>query len=234
MDGQPFCFYCNEIADEDVALAENTMNLFKNMQFKKQLDSFQQHSLINNALRNASFDNYKPQSTEQAQAMQECKRYAEAFDLDKPQSLLLFGPFGTGKSHLAKSVTDIIMAKDHTCLFISFPKLLTKIKSTWKKDSDTSEFKLYEMLSKVDFLVLDDLGAERNSVIEDDANWAKPKFFEIVDGRAGKSTIITTNFDTKQAMRVYGERDLSRFLQDAAPIEVPGDNYRMRKFGKKR
>lgn len=231
MDSQPFCFYCDKIKIEDEVLAQKTLEGFKNMQFHKQLEQFQQNSLINDKLKFASFDNYKPQNQEQARAKNLCQRYADAFTLDQPKSLVLFGPYGTGKSHLAKSVTDIVMGKDHTCLFVSFPKLLSKIKATWNKKSETTEFALMEMLSKVDLLVLDDLGAERNSVIEDEANWAKPRFFEIVDGRAGKATIITMNLDIGQAIKVYGERDFSRFLEDAVPIEVPGDNYRMRQFG---
>lgn len=233
VDQEPFCMYCDMIMAEDMKLAEATEKAFKNMQFTKQMDKFQKNSLINEKLKNVNFDNYKPRSTEQGKALQKCKDYGDGFSLDDPKNLFLFGPYGTGKSHLAKSVTDVVMAKDFTCLFVSFPKLLTKIKSTWRKDSDISEFDLLEMLVKVDLLVLDDLGAERNSVNEADANWAKPKFFEIVDGRVGKHTVLTTNFDMGQTMRVYGERDFSRFLEHVVLVEVPGSNYRMRNFEKR-
>jgi DNA replication protein DnaC len=228
-DDKPFCFYCEVIAIEDKQLAAATVLKHERAKFDRQIESFQQNSLINEKLKKANFDNYLPQNESQEKALRWCKRYAANFNPDKPASLLLHGPFGTGKSHLAKSVTDVVMAKDITCLFISVPKLMTKLKGTFK-DKTVSEYDVLEMIASVQLLVLDDLGAERNSAAEDTITWAKSKLFEIFDSRAGKHTIITTNFDIGQVIKVYGEREISRFLEDSTRIPVTGGNYRMRNF----
>ena len=226
-DDKPFCFYCEMIKAEDQRLAEETLQAHHKMNFHKQFDLFQQNSLINDKLKKAHFDSYVPQNAEQGKALAWCKRYADNFKPDNPVNLLLSGPFGTGKSHLAKSITDVVMKKDVTCLFISVPKLMTKLKSTFKS-KEVSEYDILEMIAGVQLLVLDDLGAERNSGEESALSWSQKTLFEIFDSRAGKHTVITTNFDVGQALKVYGERELSRFLEDAYKIPVPGSNYRMR------
>lgn len=228
---QPYCFYCEVIRPEDEKLQKETKALFDKMQIQKQLDKFKKYSLLNAKLQDASFDNYQPQNPQQEKAKQRAMDYAQEFNLDNPIPLFIYGPFGTGKSHLAKSVTDVVMSKDRTCLFFTVEKLLAKIKSTWR-DKDMTEFDFMELLAKVDLLVLDDLGAERNTTREDELSWAKSMFFSIVNGRAGKHTIVTMNFDIHEMVKVYGERDASRLIDDAKTIHVPGENYRMRKFKK--
>jgi len=228
-DNQPYCFYCEKIKHEDHKLAEETLKAHQDMRFHKQLEHFQINSLINEKLKNANFDTYEPLNESQSKALYVCKRYADNFNPDKAASLILHGPYGTGKSHLAKSITDIVMAKDISALFISVPKLMTKIKSTFK-NTGLSEYEILEALAEVQLLVLDDLGAERTSDEEKALAWSKTKLFEIFDSRAGKHTVITTNFEIGQAMKVYGERDLSRFLEDAYPVKIDGENFRMRKF----
>lgn len=230
-DGRDYCFYCETIKAEDEKLAKEVETAFDKMQIKKQIDKFKKYSLINAKLQSATFENYKPQNREQAEAKERALAYALEFNLDDPTPLFLYGPYGTGKSHLAKSITDIVMEKDKTCLFFTVEKLMAKIKSTWR-DSDMTEFQFMELLAKVDLLVLDDLGAERNTTRETDISWSTAMFFSIVNSRAGKHTVLTMNFTIPQMLKVYGERDGSRLIEDAKLIAVPGENYRLRQFKK--
>src|SRR5690606_16914505 len=103
---------------------------------KNILKRFDNESLINPKLKEASFDNYQPTNEELDKAKQITKRYAENFSKDNPVNLLLIGNYGTGKSHLSVSMIKEIMDKDFTCIFISTPKLLTKLRSTYNKGSE--------------------------------------------------------------------------------------------------
>ncbi|MDN8839730.1 DNA replication protein DnaC, partial [Staphylococcus aureus] len=59
---------------------------------------------MNEDLTKATFDNYNPTNEQLEYAKNLCERYANNFTLDKKQSLLIQGSFGTGKSHLSMSI----------------------------------------------------------------------------------------------------------------------------------
>ncbi|WP_249928329.1 ATP-binding protein [Niallia circulans] len=82
---------------------------------------------------------------------------------DKKQNLLFTGNYGTGKSHLSVSITKKLIEQGYECLFLSLPKLLTKIKQTYNKEGIT-EAELLQVIQRVDLLVFDDIGAEQRTV----------------------------------------------------------------------
>lgn len=202
------------------------------MKFHKQLERFKEFSLINAKLEKANFDNYEPQNREQAIAKLACMDYALKFrpNSNNTANLLLYGPYGTGKSHLAKSISDEVMKTGVESLFISMPKLLTKIKSTFGNRDSMTEFELLDMIAKVPLLVLDDMGAEQTKKEqgEKEFSWQKTKLFEIIDSRAGRPTIYTMNLHPKEFRANYGDREASRVMEDTVILYVSGDNYRAR------
>lgn len=192
---------------------------------KKMQALFNTHSLISRKLQKANFENYTPLNESQERAKKLAMRYAESFDPEKGKSLLLIGGYGVGKSHLAKSITDRVMEKGYSAIFISVPKLLTKFKSTYHDESEFTEQELIDALNEVDLLVLDDIGAENTN------DWTTEKLFEIVDTRQGMNNIYTSNDTPEGLMKKLGERNFSRILNDdTILIHIQGENYRLRKF----
>lgn len=59
------------------------------------------------------------------------------------------------------------------------------------------------------FLVIDDLGAERDS-----SGFVKDKMFELLNARMGKWTLITTNLSLKNIAENYDARIASRLIRD--------------------
>ena len=225
-NGDPFCFYCQMIAEEDKKLAEETARLHNEMIMRK----FTGDSLMNERLTNCSFDNYMPANPQLEEAKYKLQWYAEHFDKNKPMNLILLGNYGTGKSHLAVSALKHLISEGKSGLFISVPKLFTKLKSTYSKNSKDTEAELLEHLEKMDLLVLDDLGAEKSKEEDDEFSWAKAKMFEIVDSRIGKHTIFTSNFSHKELLVMYGERNFSRMMEGTHVVKMNGENYRLREF----
>ncbi|EAD8780236.1 ATP-binding protein [Listeria monocytogenes] len=232
----------DEIEKEDAELAKRALNADRNHQLNKIFSN----SMINKKLENASFENYHADNEDNTRALAICKRYAETFSLKQPRSLLLTGSYGVGKSHLAASIMraiskiDIVLKKDDdrdvilksrkpTMIFINTPKLLTKIRSSFSKTSDFTEADLLNEIESVDLLVLDDFGSE---IKEANNDFAVQKIFEIVEGRVGKHTIYTTNFNVDELFNFYGERNFSRIMEDANLIQMTGENYRLRGFKK--
>lgn len=188
---------------------------------------FDENSLINPSLREASFENFIP--GEFREAYEKAKKYVIEFDIHKPKNLLFQGSFGTGKSHLSVSIAKALQEKGFTTIFISTPKLLTKIRSTYNKNSEIGEEKIINAIAEADLVVFDDIGAEGET-----SGWPVQKLFEIIDQRAGKHSVFTTNLAsvefeiTKDMQRIF-----SRMMMNSEPIIMNGMDYRKRQFLKK-
>ncbi len=206
---------------EDIALSKIALDTRHKLKAHKHKRFFDDNSLINRSLANATLDNYTPTNEQLATAKREMTNYVD--DFDGTTNLLIHGTYGTGKSHLSVAVTKKLIEKGYTCLFMSLPKLLTKLRDTYNNDSITED-RLLRHLQSVDLLVLDDLGAEQKT------DWSIPKLFEIMDDRAGKSTIYTTNLNSKDLKKHMNERNFSRLMENTKIIIMNGDDYRRKSF----
>lgn len=205
----------------DIELSKQAIELKRDLQSKKMKQFFDENSLVNQSLQKATIENYKPTTGELKKAKQQIIDYINDFDGTK--NLLLHGTYGTGKSHLSISVTKKLMEKGHKCLFLSLPKLLTKIRDTYNNENMTED-RLLEFIQRVDLLVLDDLGAEQQT------EWSNTKLFEVMDSRAGKSTIYTTNLNSKELRKQMNERNFSRLMENTEIIIMNGPDFRRREF----
>jgi DNA replication protein DnaC len=226
-DGEEYCFHCTEIAPEDNKVSEEVGAWIANREVDELATAFKKKSLMNKDLEDATLSSYLPQNETQKQALKQAYEYVDSFD--KVHGMFLQGRPGIGKSHLAASIVKELIQKKHTGIFISLPRLMTELKATYDKNSDLKEADLLAALQKVDLLVMDDLGVERNGKGQATA-WAQSKIYEIVDSRIGKATIYTTNFSANELLDMYGERDFSRMVQDCTSVKMAGDNYRFRNF----
>ena len=186
---------------------------------------FDEKSLINTKLKDSTFANYIPTIPPLASAKEQAMNWAAEFDRENPRNLILFGNYGTGKSHLAVSIAKELMDSGVACIFVTVQKLLTLIKQTYDRGSNASEGDLLTALEDVAVLILDDIGAEQLT------EWGTPKLFEILDTRQGKCTIYTTNHNEQELIEKLGPRNVSRMYFDADEIELNGPDYRRRKHG---
>ncbi|ASK61386.1 DnaC replication protein [Virgibacillus phasianinus] len=206
---------------EEIELAEQTKEACSRRKQRKLMNSFHYYSLINESLKQATLENYEPTSNELLKAKQIVTTYIDTFD--GKQNMLFTGIYGTGKSHLSVSITKKLMEQGYECLFLSLPKLLTKIKQTYNKEGATEE-ELLSVIQRVDLLVLDDIGAEQQT------EWSTSKLFEILDDRAGKATIYTTNLKSPELKKRVNERNFSRIMENTEVIVMNGSDYRRRDF----
>jgi DNA replication protein DnaC len=214
---------------EDIKIAKQALANKRKDEIRKVRKHFDSYSLISKKLKKATLENYKPQNKSQAIAKRSVEKFIDTFDLDEPMNILFTGGYGVGKSHLAKALTDGIMEKTnpnteqkYRSIFISVPKLLRKIRATYNPDSDVSEDDIFSVLEDVDVLVLDDIGAERQS------DWTDERLFDLIDSRQGMHTIYTSNYGVDDLMELLEERNFSRVVnEDTYIIKVEGKNYRL-------
>lgn len=191
---------------------------------------FNQYSLVNKSLLSANFESFKAYSQDLVEALQQAQNFAAEFNKENGKNLLLQSTgFGTGKSHLSMSIIKTVKQKGYTTIFTSTPKLLTKIRSTYNRNTETSEDKMINNIAAADLVVFDDIGAENAK------GWGHEKLFEIIDQRSGKSNIFTTNLNSNdfQIDRDLG-RLFSRMMDNCTVIslnDVP--DYRMKNFKRK-
>ncbi|MBI2918743.1 MAG: ATP-binding protein [Chloroflexi bacterium] len=138
--------------------------------------------------------------------------------------LLLLGPPGTGKSHIAVALTVAAIQSGYTALYRSAFDLAQDLAET---QATGTRKELVAELCKVDLLVLEDLGMRRLPPT------AAEDLLEVFVRRYEKGAIIlTTNRPLEDWGQVLGDTAaagaiLDRFLHHAEVVRLQGRSYRM-------
>lgn len=117
-------------------------------------------------------------------------RFVEEYPLEKT-GLLLMGPIGTGKTHLAVGIIqELIRSKGVPCRFCDYRELLKEIQNSYNPSVQTTELEILRPVFEAEVLVLDELGAVKPT------EWVWDTVSHILNSRYNekKTTIITTNF----------------------------------------
>jgi DNA replication protein DnaC len=84
-------------------------------------------------------------------------------NLEAGRGLWFDGPVGTGKTSLAILVAKAAKDAGRSYALYPVPRLLAEIKRTFDRDASDSYLGFFRRLCTVDLLVLDDLGAEKQT-----------------------------------------------------------------------
>ncbi|HEY1276404.1 MAG TPA: ATP-binding protein [Thermoleophilaceae bacterium] len=109
--------------------------------------------------------------------------------LDRGRGLWFDGPVGTGKTSLAILVAKAARDAGRSYAVFPVPRLLAEIKRTYDRDATDNYLQVFKRLCSVDLLVLDDLGAEKQT------EWVLEQLYSIVNERwqDERSIVVTTN-----------------------------------------
>jgi DNA replication protein DnaC len=127
-------------------------------------------------------------------SLEQAKLVTEVFARDYPAGsaagLLIMGPCGAGKTHLAVAALRQIVLRGHSGLFYDYRELLKEIQGSYNPESQTSELGVLEPVLTTDVLLLDDLGASKPSP------WALETVGHILNSRYNEKriTLLTTNY----------------------------------------
>jgi DNA replication protein DnaC len=125
-----------------------------------------------------------------AQAKLVVEGFARDFPVGVEHGLLLMGPCGIGKTHLAVAALRQIVLRGHTGLFYDYRELLKEIQASYNPVNQATEMSVLEPVLTTEVLLLDDLGASKPSL------WALETVGHVLNTRYNEKriTLITTNF----------------------------------------
>lgn len=167
-------------------------------------------------------------------------------------SLFITGPAGTGKSYMAaallnnlirmkavdwleKNMENNYLDREATGLYsgerfnplvwrwATVPELLLSLRSSFKEGAQHTEEDIINYYSDVEYLILDDFGAEKSS------EFTIQSLYFIIDRRYSsmRTTIITSNLSLGQISEKVGDRIASRIAGMCKVIELKGRDRRL-------
>lgn len=169
-------------------------------------------------------------------------RFVQEFPLESA-GLLLTGPIGSGKTHLAVGIAkELIAQKSTACLFYDYRELLKEIQNSYNDSVQVTEMEVLRPVFQAEVLVLDELGAAKPT------EWVWDTVSHILNTRYNdkRTTIITTNYQdlppagAEQEGRAaragreetlgdrIGERMRSRLHEMCRVVRVEGEDFRMK------
>lgn len=186
-------------------------------------------SMMSDKYRKASFSSYIVRD-ENEKALRVAKTYVEDFRKmiteghpktgEKNVGLIFYGQTGTGKSYTAACIANALMEQKISVIMTSFVKILQDV------NGSEDEARYIGMLNGCSLLIIDDLGAERNT------DYALEKVYNVIDSRVrtDKPMILTTNLSFDEMMKnpdIRYRRIYDRIFEHCIPVEIPGKSFRI-------
>ncbi len=184
-------------------------------------------SVIPARYRGVSFDR-PPVPAISPPAVAATREFCEAIEknIGAGHGIWFTGDVGTGKTTLAMLISKAAIEAGNSVVIYSLPKLLARIRRAYDAGpGEDSYLQLFERLSTVDLLHIDDLGVEKRS------DWVLEQLYALVNERyeQSRSIVVTTNLEAPALEEQIGERTMSRLTEICGHNVVPmwGNDLRL-------
>ena len=198
-------------------------SMYKTNRKLREVSKLMNASGLGDRFKKRRFETFRPDSNT-AGAKQEAERFCEDLrNNPKATGLMLVGPYGCGKTHLAAAILYRCAEYGVAGMFVVVPELLARIRTSYRTGDGKAET-VIETAKNAQLLILDDLGAEKAS------EWVKEQLYVIINYRYEHMlpTVITTNNTGAELEQELGRRTLSRLAEMTRPVKIQADDYRMK------
>ena len=229
--GKPDCPYCGGAGylRSDVPLGHEKFGRLESCVCRSgQVADNARHRLyeLSNLARlsHLTFENFKRSgnpkaefvSPQETSSLHDALEASEEFTKALQGWLLLEGPYGCGKTHLAAAIANEAVQKGTPTLFITVPDLLDSLRFAFNDPETTFEAR-FEDIRNAALLIMDDFGTHNATA------WAQEKLFQIINYRYINKlpTVITTNLildeiESRIRSRLQ-DSDFVKYIRISAP-----------------
>lgn len=135
----------------------------------------------------------------------------------------LWGPVGTGKTHLAAALLNSRLAAGLPGYWLSTPAWLEAMRRAygWAEGPGA----LMERAQETRLLVMDDIGVERPT------DWVQEQLYTLINSRyqERRPVVMTSNCDLQVLAGRIGDRSCSRIAETCAVVRLHGEDRRLRR-----
>jgi DNA replication protein DnaC len=172
-------------------------------------------------LKELTFETFRPRGQigigeKQASSLEMAYNQANHYARNLNGWLLLQGPYGCGKTHLAAAIANFAVDMGVPTLFLTVPDLLDMLRFSYDSADTTFESRFNE-IRNASLLVLDDFGTQNAT------GWAQEKLFQVVNYRYINKLplVITTNLSIDDIEARFRSRLSDRELVTDVRINAP-------------
>jgi DNA replication protein DnaC len=186
--------------------------------------------------RDCNFSNFADDSPALVRAKEIARDFVDSYPAVEA-GLLLVGPAGRGKTHLACAIlSELVVTKGVSGLYADFSDLLLRIQTSFRPDADSSKESVLTPYADAELLVLDELGASKPHP------WVLDVLYNLLNTRYNRKriTIATSNWEDEPDS-ASGEREKledrigyrlrSRLYEMCTLVPLRGKDYRKEVLG---
>lgn len=134
------------------------------------------------------------------------------------KGLYIHGTYGLGKTFTLKRFARVLAERNRKIGFISAPSLISLFQAAFSKSSqEDMKQEIIDTLKKVDYLFIDDIGAESISA------WFRDDIlFHILSDRSAsqKATFFTSNYSYEELVKIEAKTTKEKYLDTEKAVRL--------------